>query len=107
MLLIKPIDGGGNLRYSEAPTSLLDIPLTVSKALGINADFSGYAILDGEIPRTRMRNYYYFDWNSQGFWKTDHLPHLEKYEITGQADDQDVWKKSCNLNQVENDPASC
>ena len=107
MLLIKPFDDGSNLRYSDAPTSLLDIPLTVSKALDIEADFSGYPILSGEIPRGRVRNYYYFNWNSQGFWTADYLPQLEKYEITGQADDQDVWKKSCNLKQVENGPASC
>jgi hypothetical protein len=107
MLLIKPINGGGNLQYSAAPTSLLDIPRTVSGALGIEAEFSGYGILDGEIPSTRKRNYYYFNWNNQGFWNADHLPELEKYEINGPAEDQGAWKKSCDLLHVENGPASC
>ena len=107
MLLIKPINGRGNLQYSAAPTSLLDIPRTVSGALGIEAEFSGYAILDGEIPSTRKRNYYYFNWNNQGFWNADHLPELEKYEINGPAEDQGAWKKSCDLLHVENGPASC
>lgn len=107
MLLIKPIDGANKLRYSKAPTSLLDIPITVSKALDIKADFSGYSILDGNIPSARVRNYYYFNWNSHGFWSAERLPHLEKYGITGQVDDQTAWEKSCDLNPIESGPASC
>jgi hypothetical protein len=108
VLLIKPFHQEGDLQSSQAPTSLLDISATISKeVLGSAEGFGGYAILDEEIPQDRVRNYYYFNWSGKEFWNVDHLPFLDKFEVTGPAGDLGSWKKSCNLQYAENRADPC
>ncbi|MEP0203564.1 MAG: sulfatase-like hydrolase/transferase [Halioglobus sp.] len=106
LLLIKPFSASGDLQHSISPASLLDIPLTVSDALGIDSSFSGYSITREKIPDSRVRNYYYFNWDN-GFWTADHLPALEKYNVAGSVDDPMSWDKLCDLMYKESGEASC
>jgi hypothetical protein len=106
-LLIKPFNSGASgLEISEAPVSLVDLPITVTGALNINTDFLGYEILGSDIPNERVRYYFDFKWDN-GFWTADHLPLIEKYRINGSVRDLASWKKVCDIKYEDGELYSC
>lgn len=79
-----------NMQISEAPVTTGDLPITISRETHIDVNYDGYSIFD-QIPETRIRNFYYYTWNSAA-WSTKYLPTFYGFEITGQAKDDTSWK---------------
>jgi hypothetical protein len=107
LLLVKPFGARGALRYSQARASVLDIPRTIGRAVGLDAGFSGYDLLGDDIPPDRERFYYYFNWEGKEFWNIDHLPFLHKYRVQGPVRELPSWSKVCNLQPGPPGGASC
>lgn len=84
LVLVKPFGAEGKLKLSDAPVSLIDIPITVFKALGINGNFVGKSILEIKENENRTRKFLYFDWRHE-YWKLEkrYLPPMEEYFVTG------------------------
>lgn len=84
LVMIKPFDTTGKLKTSNAPVSLMDIPITIFKALRIDGNFVGKSILEIGENDTRTRKFLFFDWNHE-YWKLEkrYLPPIEEYFVTG------------------------
>jgi len=83
LILVKAFEAKGNLKISDAPVSLIDIPITIFRALGINGNFVGKSILEMKGDDSRVRRYLYFDWNHE-YWKLEkrYLPPIKEYLVT-------------------------
>jgi hypothetical protein len=91
MLAIKLPLAKGPLKVSLAPTTLSDIPDTVSSILGFGQSFGGRAAFEMKPTLKRERKYYYISrwWKSnieKGYWKN-----LIEFTISGSARDASAW----------------
>jgi hypothetical protein len=107
LLLVKPFGGRGPLQHSQAPASLLDIPATISRSVGLDDGYAGYNLLAGDIPPERERYYYYFNWEGKEFWNIDHLPSLKKFKLVGPVHELASWSKACDLPPAETRAGTC
>ncbi|NQX88926.1 MAG: sulfatase-like hydrolase/transferase [Halioglobus sp.] len=100
LMLVKPFESRGALRNSWARASLLDIPLTVSRALDLDGDYAGYDVLGDDLPADRERHFHYFNWAGKEFWNIDQLPSMTKYRIDGPVHVLGAWQEACALPPV-------
>lgn len=84
LVLVKPLNSDGKLQISDAPVSLIDIPITIFKALGIDGNFVGKSMLEMKENESRTRKFLFFDWKHE-YWKLEkrYLPPMEEYFVTG------------------------
>lgn len=91
LLAIKPPGASGRLQVSEVPTSVIDIPATISELLGLEAEFAGTPIFElGEQPvRERRHLIYNYGENpdAEGF-----LYPIYEYRIAGKTLDASAWR---------------
>lgn len=78
------------MRISDAPVTLGDIPRTIAEETGISVEYPGRSIFD-DIPQNRTRNYYFHTWEHQ-YWSRDYLPALYEFEVNGLGRDSSSWK---------------
>lgn len=84
LILVKAFEAKGELKTSDAPVSLIDIPITIFRALGISGDFVGKSMLEMREDESRTRRYLYFDWD-HAYWKLEkrYLPPIKEYLVIG------------------------
>ncbi|MFC2155512.1 sulfatase-like hydrolase/transferase [Acidobacteriota bacterium] len=63
LVLIKPFDISGEMKISDAPVTLGDIPATAFRELGISGDFPGISMFEIEKEELRNRKFYYYSLN--------------------------------------------
>ncbi len=85
--LIKERDSRAPLRYSDLPTSLVDIAPTALALVGIEAEQLSVFDLRTELPRKRLFSPY----SISRLWNEAPVPH-SVYEVDGPANDPGRWK---------------
>lgn len=91
MLLIKPIhEPDHELKISDAPVCLTDLPRTITTALGINKTMLGFPVF--AIPQTeaRKRYFYYYNWSG---WVDGYLYHMRQYVVNGHSWLDSSWQE--------------
>jgi hypothetical protein len=91
LLLVKPAGARGDLKTSELPATLADIPATVCSELGVEHPFDGWVLTQSapaETPRRRL--WYTFAWR----WLSgnDYLSPLHEYVIEGPGRHEESWR---------------
>jgi hypothetical protein len=95
LLMVKPPGRSSLFEISDAPAQLLDIPRTVTSALGLEAPFPGENALNlrPEEPRDRFYSDFAFRWND---WDRADDPALRRvtphYRIHGDAWNAESWQ---------------
>jgi hypothetical protein len=90
MLAIKPPGAMGNMKESGAPTSVVDIPATISDLLGLKTQFDGMPVfsISEEVPRRRRHLFYRFGPNA---YDKGYLLPIQEYSIYGSTLDASAW----------------
>jgi hypothetical protein len=90
VLAIKPPGVSGDLQVSNAPTSVIDVPATISDLLGLETQFGGMPVfsIPSEAPRLRRHMNYQFGKNP--YAKGYLFPILE-YRVDGSPLDAGAW----------------
>jgi hypothetical protein len=90
LLAIKPPGVSGVLQESNAPTSVTDVPATISKLLGLDAQFAGTPVfsISEEAPRLRRHLTYRFGPNPQA---EGYLFPIFEYRVNGSPLDAGAW----------------
>jgi hypothetical protein len=90
VLAIKPPGVSGDLQVSHAPTSVIDIPATISKLLGLETQFVGTPVfsISDEAPRLRRHLTYRFGPNPQA---EGYLFPIFEYRVNGSPLDAGAW----------------
>ncbi|MFA7685465.1 MAG: sulfatase-like hydrolase/transferase [Candidatus Gracilibacteria bacterium] len=101
LVLVKPFKATGEMKMSDSPVSLMDVPITVFKALGITGDFVGRSMLDVSENENRTRRFLYYDWANQ-YWKLEkrYLPPMKEYFVTGFSWLDSSWTAGKVINPV-------
>jgi len=90
LFLAKKFNGQGQMRLSDAPVSLSDIPKTVFSELGLNGDFVGESIFSLADSDSRERRFLYYKWD--GDWDRDYLPTMKEYIVSGRVWSDESWR---------------
>ena len=90
VLAIKPPGVMGNMRVSDAPTSVVDVPATIGDLLSLKAQFDGRSVfsISNEAPRLRRHLYYRYGVNPDA---EGYLFPMREYLIYGSTLDASAW----------------
>lgn len=89
-LMIKAPGARGSLEFSDLPVTMGDIPATIAGAMGIDHDYPGVQMFDGEPSAGRERHYFTYDTPSTAH-STQVLNNLTRYRIRGDVFDEGDW----------------
>jgi arylsulfatase A-like enzyme len=91
VLAIKPPGAMGNIRVSGAPTSVVDVPATISDLLGLETQFDGTPVfsISNEAPRLRRHLFYKFGMNPDA---EGYLFPIWEYGVYGSTLDARAWR---------------
>lgn len=93
LMLIKPFHSEGDLRISDAPVTLGDIPQTVASELQLLDEFPGKSILSINESDERVRKYFHYRWTREYWdWSKAYLPPIAEYTINGHSWLADSWE---------------
>lgn len=81
LFLVKPFGAKGEMKVSDAPVSLSDIPKTIVSELGISETYPGRSVFEVRPSETRYRRFLNYLWDQHP--NKDYLPNMEEYIITG------------------------
>jgi hypothetical protein len=85
LLLIKDFQAAAQeMKISDIPTSVGDIAATVFERLGIQGNFPGNSIFKIQGNESRVRHFYYYDWNIKS-WNSQFMPPLIEYKVNGHS----------------------
>lgn len=91
MILVKPIDAAPEeLKISDAPVSLTDLPATVMNLLDIRQP-DGTSMFDVPEQLARERTFHYYNWNG---WGDGYLYHMREYKVNGHSWLDQSWKNT-------------
>lgn len=90
LLLIKPPNSRGALKFSSAHVMLSDIPNTIASILDLDESFPGKSAFDIDPNEQRKRRYHHYKWQNLN-WQDDYFRCLEEYTIKGSALDCNSW----------------
>jgi len=91
LLMVKPPGATEPLQSSDAPTSLIDIPDTISSVLNWGADFGQKSVFSlDDAPRDRQFMFYFWHKNE---WSNDFTQPIVEYTINGSHFETD-WKET-------------
>lgn len=94
LVLAKRVNSRGELRVSDAPVSLSDIPRTVAEELGLEAPFRGASMFDVAEGEVRERIYRAFVGPQED---VEYLAPLREYAVTGHSWDDASWRETGNI----------
>lgn len=83
LLAIKPIQAKNPLRTSSTLVSIADIPDTISSLMNWNHSYGSQSVFDLPEGNQRDRYFYFYDWQNEDAWTSDHAGPVYKYKITG------------------------
>ncbi len=84
LLLAKRPGDRGELRITDAPASLADVPATIFDELGMEKQGSGEPLFSIPVDRPRERRFFHYSWKHSN-WMNAYLPPLVEYRILGHA----------------------
>ncbi len=87
--LVKELNNNAPLKFSEPPTSLLDIAPTTLDLVGLSGNFEGVSAFNLLPNAKRERVFRSID--IEHFWTGDAIPH-DEYRVNGNASDRSSWK---------------
>ncbi|MBE3145101.1 MAG: hypothetical protein IMZ61_14460 [Planctomycetes bacterium] len=94
LILVKRINTMGELRISDAPVSLSDIPQTVVEELGLDASFPGKTMFGVKENEERERIYRAFLGPQED---VEYLAPLYEYSVNGFSWDDASWQETGNI----------
>lgn len=94
LILVKRLNAKGELRMSEAPVSLGDIPQTAAEELGLDAGFPGKSMFRVNENERRERIYRAFIGSQEDI---EYLPPLHEYCVDGFSWDDTSWRETGNV----------
>jgi hypothetical protein len=102
LMAIKPPGASGVLQVSDAQTSVIDLPATISNLIGLNTEFGGTPIFAiGEQPaRERRHLIYNYGDNPDA---AGYLHPILEYRVAGKTTDASAWQLTAkHLPAVQN-----
>ena len=87
--LIKQRDHREPLKYSDRPTTMIDLAPTALDLVGLSGEFEGVSALRGDPDPERKRTYHRYV--SEDYWSGKPVPYAE-FEIDGEARDFSSWQ---------------
>jgi hypothetical protein len=90
LILYKALGSNGELKTSDAPVSLSDIPATVVTNLDIKDNFPGRSMDDINENEKRERRFYYYSWGHE-YWSKEYLPSMKEYTVQGFSWNSTSW----------------
>ncbi|MDX1404897.1 MAG: sulfatase-like hydrolase/transferase [Woeseiaceae bacterium] len=102
LMAIKPPGASGGLEVSNAQTSVIDLPATISELIGLDAEFSGTPVfsLGNESARERRHLIYNYGKNPDA---EGYLYPILEYRVTGSTLDASAWQLTAkHLPAVQN-----
>ncbi len=98
LVLVKPRQSRGELKISDAPVSLADIPATVFSELGIDTNTEGKSILKIGEGEPRKRRYFFYSWGAGGWsWDLKHFPDIGEYVVDGFSWLDSSWESAYKI----------
>jgi hypothetical protein len=94
LILVKKINSRGELKTSDAPVSLGDIPQTVVEELGLEANFPGKSMFSVKENEERERIYRAFVGPQEN---VEYLAPLYEYSVNGFSWDDASWRETGNI----------
>jgi hypothetical protein len=94
LILVKRMHATGELRTSDAPVSLGDIPQTVVEELGLEAGFPGKSMFSVAEHEERERIYRAFVGPQED---VEYLAPLYEYAVNGHSWDDTSWRETGNV----------
>ncbi len=104
LLLVKPPQANGPLRFSNAPASLTDVPATIAAAFGLNrAPDQGRPVFELGEDELRERRYLFFR-PDPGIFNAQVIAKIQPFHILGNLFNPYDWTPPI-LSKVENPPS--
>jgi arylsulfatase A-like enzyme len=94
LILVKRIGASGEMRTSDAPVCLADIPQTVVEELGLEARFPGVSVFTVKEDEGRERIYRAFVGPQED---VEYLAPLYEYAVRGFSWDDTSWRETGNV----------
>lgn len=91
VLAVKPPGASGELRISGAPTSIIDVPATISALLGLNARFDGIPAFENRTGTTRERHHLTYAYGKNPEHE-DYYYAMREYVVEGSVFDATAWR---------------
>lgn len=101
LLLIKPPDAKGEMRFSEAEVQLTDLPATVNRLMNLGVDFKGTPVFDTDSRSSRARRYFGGENDGTAVFIRDSYDYLQEVLIKGSVFDQSAWQVGNRYNAPE------
>lgn len=89
LLIAKPPAAQGEIRRSNAPVSLADLPATIAKCAGSSWDGPGESIFEIAEDAERTRRFLYYTFHG---WNRRYLPPLAEFLISGFSWSRASWR---------------
>lgn len=91
LVLVKPFNASGDMKSSDAPVSMADLPATVAACLDSNAKInSGTNMMAVGNDEQRMRRFLYYSW-AHDDWAQSALPEMTEYAVQGLSWESSSW----------------
>ena len=89
LLLVKPIKAKGDLKISEVPASLIDVPATICALVNACDWSNGVDVFTLDAKTARERDFLMYAWRHK-YWRASDIP-IERYSIRGPVDQVTSW----------------
>jgi len=103
LVLVKPFNTNDNLKISDAPVSLMDVPKTIITELGIEANFPGVSMFEVDESEQRERRFMQY-----GSVEPPYYGDMNEYIISGYGWLNESWestyRKYTSKGIIENKP---
>jgi hypothetical protein len=91
MLAVKPPHSSKSLQFSTAPTSIIDVPVTIAEILGLDADFEGLSVFSNDLRAPRERYHFVYGYGDNPD-NAGYLFPMREYVVTGSPFDAKAWR---------------
>lgn len=102
LFLLKDFGASGEMKVSDAPVSLSDIPATVFEATEIPNGAPKVSALSSSAGKTRERRYYYYTWSAEYHdLSKKYLPPMTEYIVDGPARSEAAWRETFKVYKAQ------
>jgi hypothetical protein len=91
LILVKPFNSQEEMKISDAPVSLSDIPKTIISELGLKGDFPGLSMFEVKESDIRERRFLIYS-GEKSFLIQDYLPMMREYVVSGFSWLDESWR---------------
>ena len=89
LMLVKPFNGTGKLKISDAPASLGDVLPTITRALNIDLSYEGHDLFSLQEDMHRVRRYIFYEFIG---WEPAYMPDMKEYKVEGHTWSPASWE---------------